>query len=49
MMEVNYDTDFKNYLRKGELELVVFDDNATAIDDRNLDVGSCFVSLAPLL
>jgi hypothetical protein len=49
MMEVNYDSDFKNYLRKGELEFVVFDDNAVAVDDRNLDLGSACISLAPLL
>ena len=50
MLEVNYDTDFKNYLRKNELEFTVFDDNVLVTDDNNSDVvGSAVISFLPLL
>ncbi len=50
MMEINYDTDFKNYLRKGELQFIVFDDNVLVMDDKNMDVvGNAVLYLAPLL
>jgi hypothetical protein len=50
MLEVNYDSDLKNYLRKGEIEFVVFDDNVVVMDDKNIDVvGSAILTLSPLL
>lgn len=50
MLEVNYDTDFKNYFRKNELEFTVFDDNVLVTDDNNSDVvGSAVISFLPLL
>ena len=50
MLEINYDTDFKNYIKKNELEFIVFDDNVLVTDNQNSDVvGSAVISLLPLL
>jgi hypothetical protein len=50
LLEINYDNDFKNFLRKNELEFIVFDDSIQLQDDRDSDVlGSTSVSLLPLL
>jgi len=50
MIDVLYDTDLKNYLRKNELEFTLFDDNVILYDDKSSDVvGSASISLIPLL
>jgi len=50
LLDISYDNDFKNYLRKSELEFTVFDDNVVIQDERNSDVvGSAVISLLPLL
>lgn len=49
MLDVVYDNDMKNYLRKTQLEFTVFDDNAIG-DEKDSDViGTAAVSLLPLL
>lgn len=50
MLEIRYDNDFKNYLRKNEIEFTVFDDNVLVMDEKSSDVvGSAVISLLPLL
>lgn len=50
MLEVVYNEDFKNYLRKNDLELTVFDDNANLYDDKDSDVvGTAALPLATLV
>lgn len=50
MVDVVYNEEFKNYLRKNELEFTVFDDNAVLYDQKDTDVlGSGVIALFQLL
>ena len=50
-LELKYNTDLKNYLRKNELELIVLDDSIVSTNgsDGSDLLGNAYVSLLPLL
>ena len=47
---MKYNDDLKNYIRKNDIEFVVFDDNALMGSDKSSDVvGTASISLISLL
>lgn len=50
MIDVVFNEDFKNYLRKNLLQFTIFDDNAVLYDDKDTDVvGNASLPLLSLV